>query len=181
MMRAVAVATVVLIIALVAGCGPLVPANAPATAARVLTQASYGGSGSPRDLAARTIQLTFSADFTGSDWATEAAAAILAYGITFTDQQVVQDGNTYVLDGTLNYAISITSSGDPAMGSFTAYLYGSGIHISGPDYEGDVTADYSETVTWQVSGTTVTMTCNVTGTVGGVSVSQSVSFSFEGT
>ena len=90
---------------------------------------------------------------------------------------MVQDGDTYYLDGTLNFAITGITAG--ASGSFTAYVYGSGLHISGPDYDGDVTADFKETVTWEVTGTTMTMTCDVTGDVGGISVSKTMTFTYE--
>ncbi len=180
MKRAATAVAAVLAIACLVGCSLGKP-NDSSTAIKVLTQGAYSGWGaSSGAITARSISVG-EADFAGSTWAGEAAAAEFSCGITFADQVVIQDGRSYTLDGTLNYAISLNSSGDPSAGSFTAYLYSSGIRISGPDYEGEVGADFMETVTWQVTAAAMTMTCVVEGTVGDSPVDQNVSFTFSGT
>jgi hypothetical protein len=165
--RAAVFIAVVIAIAALAGCA--FKANDPATAAKVLTQASFGG------YSATAKAIDFGApNFVGSAYEKDVVGGI---GLTFTDQKVVQDGATYYLDGTLSFALD--GSIVAYEGTFVAYVYGSGLHISGPDYEGDVEADFKETVTWSLTGSTWTMSCDVTGAVGGTPVAETVEFTFE--
>jgi hypothetical protein len=179
MRKAVVCFAVVLAIAGLAGCVPGTDKDL-SIAVKVLTQGAYSGSSAPatRSLALRSVTGT-TADFSGSAYEADAEAALFSVGLAFTDQAVEQDGETYVVDGNLSYAFGLSSPGGSGTLTFTAYLYGSGIAISGPDYEDTVDVDLKEMITVSVVDTTVSLSSVVEGTVDDEIVAETVSFTFE--
>jgi len=156
-----------------ASCGDAPKANDPAVAAGVLTQAST------RCVAAGTtptVTVTSdAADFTGSDFEGDLTASYSTFKMVFTNYSIDYDGKAYTIDGTVNFASNIlSSSGSLSTGltvSMTALTYSPGITISGPDFEStlqsDLKQDITSTTTINASGTTISLTTTLNGTIAG--------------
>ncbi len=157
-------------------CGDKPAANDPAVAAGILSQAAMAGSASPaaRLLEARTVGVSMNASVAASAYASSfSGATATKFSITFTNQAVVYEGETYNLNGTLAYALSTDISSLPAL-KFSALVYAKGFTISGPKYEGNFDADFMEDIS--VNGNA--MSCKITGKVGGVSLTTTVAASY---
>ena len=83
-------------------------------------------------------------------------------------------GNTYTVNGHLNFALVLDSSTATTSIS-TVYLYCSDLSISGPEYSGSAPMDLSETVTTDANSN-ISISFTVVGTVAGQSVNTSMSF-----
>jgi len=129
-------------------------ANSSLTAASVAMQAAYAGSSNT------------SASFLGSNYYSTIianSAYLQQSAVYFSNQSIVQNGKTYYLTGTVNFA---NQTGAPN----TAYIYAPSLNISGPDYVGTVKVDINLNYTTATSNVTTVSCYNVYGNVGATSL-----------
>ncbi|HUX41461.1 MAG TPA: hypothetical protein VMV83_09880 [Rectinemataceae bacterium] len=154
-----------------------IPQNDPATAAALMTR-----SATILNLSSGTISVSSNtADFTGSAFASQASAALSSGGISMTITYANAScsdaaGNSYIVNGNLNYAYVLDSSTSTTSTS-TVYIYSTDLTISGSDYSGSAPMDLSETETLTTdANSNISIAFTIVGTVAGKSVNTTMSF-----
>jgi len=154
-----------------------IPQNDPATAAALMTRFA-----TIPNLSSGAVSVSYgTADFTLSAFASQVNAALSSGGTSMTITYVNASssdaaGNSYIVNGHLNYAL-VSNSSTSTTSTSTVYIYSTDLTISGSDYSGSAPMDLSETETVTTdANSNISFAFTIVGTVAGKSVNTTMSF-----